>query len=109
MKVIDLLNKIANGEEVPKKINYNGVIFKYVDNYCYCTEYGSYNLSDYIYTNKDRLNDEVEILDEPLKIEIGLNTMKAINSGMELTLTPSKNEKKIHRLKVQMLSQTSFV
>ena len=30
MKVIDLLNKIANGEEVPKKIKYDGSIYEYV-------------------------------------------------------------------------------
>lgn len=29
MKVIDLLNKIANGEEVPKKIEWCNVTFKY--------------------------------------------------------------------------------
>lgn len=29
MKIIDLLNKIANGEEVPKKIKYEGDILEY--------------------------------------------------------------------------------
>ena len=29
MKIIDLLNKIANGEEVPKKIKYRGHIYQY--------------------------------------------------------------------------------
>lgn len=29
MKVIDLLNKIANGEEVPKKIKYKGTSYEY--------------------------------------------------------------------------------
>ena len=29
MKVIDILNKIANGEEVPKKIEYIGLIYEY--------------------------------------------------------------------------------
>ena len=31
MKIIDLLNKIANGEEVPKKIKYDNEIFKLRD------------------------------------------------------------------------------
>ena len=31
MKVIDLLNKIANGEEVPYRIKYNGRIYEYAD------------------------------------------------------------------------------
>ena len=33
MKIIDLLNKIANGEEVPKKILLNGIIFEYKGDY----------------------------------------------------------------------------
>ena len=31
MKIIDLLNKIANGEEVPKKIKYKGSIYTYLE------------------------------------------------------------------------------
>ena len=34
IKIIDLLNKIANGEEVPKKIKYENDIYKHIDNYC---------------------------------------------------------------------------
>ena len=33
IKVIDLLNKIANGEEVPKKIKYKTWTFIYVDEF----------------------------------------------------------------------------
>ena len=39
MKVIDLLNKIANGEEVPKKIEYRNIKFVYdEDNRIYIVE-----------------------------------------------------------------------
>lgn len=67
MKVIDLLNKIANGEEVPKKIKYlniiykatyrpNGDLFQYVD-ITNDEEYFSY------YCVPLRLNDEVEVIE----------------------------------------------
>jgi hypothetical protein len=75
MKVIDLLNKIANGEEVPKKIKYNDEIREYVHKY-----------RDYVNPNSDKyflffsimrkgkgsdfanaLNDEVEIIEDTPK------------------------------------------
>jgi hypothetical protein len=72
MKVIDLLNKIANNEEVPKKIKYNKKIYEYSqkDNR-YHNVQGGLDLSsifgDY---NFNYLNDEIEIIEEkPKKIE----------------------------------------
>ena len=70
MKVIDLLNKIANGEEVPKKIKWGANIL------IYNKKIRDYNFDDYdeYFTDRffsffnmdtyDFLNDEVEILDE---------------------------------------------
>lgn len=73
MKIIDLLNKIANGEEVPKKIEYRGTKFLYdILNQCYIEEnYNKYNdllmeLSDHKGTE---LNYEVEIIEEDKEIE----------------------------------------
>ena len=68
IKVIDLLNKIANGEEVPKKIKYCGITFEHI-NYYYRSESGNSDLSSYIYSNKDELNEEVEIIEEDKEIE----------------------------------------
>lgn len=71
MKVIDLLVKIANGEEVSKKIKFmnsiweyckNGGIQDYINDYDKC-------LMEFIPINKVGLNDEVEIIEEPKKIE----------------------------------------
>lgn len=65
MKIIDLLNKIANGEEVPKKIKYDNQVFEYrkdmLDYYCYDYDL---NLMGY----QKVLNDEIEILEEEKKI-----------------------------------------
>lgn len=66
MKIIDLLNKIANGEEVPKKIAIQNKVLVY-------NEDEILNLQDCYYMNDEdatwkiwayELNDEVEILDE---------------------------------------------
>lgn len=41
MKVIDLLNKIANGEEVPKEVKYDRFIYKW------CEDIGDYRIDGY--------------------------------------------------------------
>lgn len=73
MKVIDLLNKIANGEEVPKKIKYRDDIYIQLDNYCYYCDETNLILSDRIFVEQSILNDEVEILEEPKGIPEKIN------------------------------------
>lgn len=64
MKIIDLLNKIANGEEVPKKIAYTNKTYLFegeISNYV--NEYSKY---DFL-IGEDitaMLNDEVKIIEE---------------------------------------------
>ncbi len=73
MKVIDLLNKVANREEVPKKIKYDTKNY-YFRNYDY-KEY--YIDEDYIDEQTSfidcidfyKLNDEIEIIEEDKPIE----------------------------------------
>ena len=64
MKVIDLLNKIANGEEVPKKIKYCNQVFELTENKVdwYCYDYAINFLGNEI--GIFNLNDEVEIIEE---------------------------------------------
>jgi tRNA U34 5-carboxymethylaminomethyl modifying enzyme MnmG/GidA len=67
MRVIDLLNKIAKGEEVPKKIRFDGVDY-FIVNEMYPYTYKDYNGNE-IEDNFTRyiihsLNDEIEILEE---------------------------------------------
>lgn len=69
IKIIDLLNKIANNEEVPKKIKYGKDTYIHIDNYCYYCEDTNLILSDRIFAEYSKLNDEVEIIEEPNKIE----------------------------------------
>ena len=71
IKIIDLLNKIANDEEVPEKIKINNVIYEY-RGYMYCTEKANYqDIEDYLFGkwNFNILNDYAEIIEEPKKIE----------------------------------------
>ena len=70
MKVIDLLNKIANGEEVPKKIKVFGDEFEFLyqsGDKTYFNNDGDYLFSD-VYDWENNLNSEVEIIEDK-KIE----------------------------------------
>lgn len=77
MKIIDLLNKIANGEEVPEKIRINNVIYKYCgDDYLFKDKNNDnheYWLFSDGYTDKftwldSFLKTEVEIIEEDNKV-----------------------------------------
>ena len=63
MKVIDLLNKIANGEELPKKIYCFDREF-YLNAYTYFGD--TFTLMHYI--QEEDLNEKVEIIEEEKKI-----------------------------------------
>ena len=70
MKVIDILNKIANGEEVPKKIIYDGYIWEYDK---LSNDYEKFDESGDLYLFGEKyvtlaLNDEVEIIGKDKKI-----------------------------------------
>lgn len=70
MKVIDLMNKIANEEELPKKIKYGSKIWEYKedsDDYKSGDLYLFKRLFDYNKTS-DFINDYIEIIEGP-KIE----------------------------------------
>ena len=77
MKVIDLLNKIANGEEVPKKVfyktggEYTGGYYWIYDESCrdYKDKAGDYVFNAGNYHIIDMLNMEVEIIEEDKKID----------------------------------------
>ena len=67
MKIIDLLNKIANGE-IPKHIKMNSLDF-FWNNDEYAYDIKGANIYAPYYTFKfDELNDEVEIIEEDKKI-----------------------------------------
>lgn len=72
MKVIDLLNKIANDGKIPERIKYNDYEYRYHDKehgYCRSGYDCTYICLDTEYYLFDILNDEVEIIEENNKIE----------------------------------------
>lgn len=69
MKVIELLTKIANGEEVPKKIKVGNIIWS-IDKKEKTYFMNNTNIQlFYVEKITKRLNDEVEIIEEDKKIE----------------------------------------
>jgi hypothetical protein len=69
MKVIDLLNKIANGEEVPEIIEFDDAKYYFRKIY---KEYYRFDNSSTLYRDYNVfkiLNDEVEVLEEDKEIE----------------------------------------
>ena len=97
MKVIDLLNKIANGEEVPKKIKY--LYYEYEFN----EEEKEYQRlqNEIIYgLGEDRrldivLDDEVEIIEEPQEHKIPEKLDKYADVSGDLACEWSFTEKKL--------------
>ena len=72
MRIIDLLNKIANGEEVPKKVEYENVTYEFIEENRHYLAYinrKEIDNSRYLMYMVDNLNDTVEILEEENKIE----------------------------------------
>ena len=73
IKIIDLLNKIYNNDNIPKKIIYRNCNWEYREAYNdFIDEYGNYLLGLYIHDYEDTyefLNSESEIIEEDKKIE----------------------------------------
>lgn len=92
MKIIDLLNKISNGEEVPKKIKYTWFYEWSYDNtrdeYCYMQKDG--NRFDEDWLIERILNDEIEIIEEVE--DIGYEVIE------EITYKPRKVQNAINAL-----------
>lgn len=63
MKIIDLLNRIANNDDVPRMIKYQHNIYIYIGNYMY-QGYKKDGLILKICIDAVSLNEEVEIIEE---------------------------------------------
>lgn len=78
IRVIDLLNMISKDEDVPKRIKYCGVNYKY-DVYDYFNEDeddGDESLSSWIDFSKKDLNDELEIIEDTPKEDKKINRVE---------------------------------
>jgi len=104
MKVIDLLNKIANGE-IPEKIKYKETLYSYTKDIDYESENDNFLFDDRICICPEDLNDEVEIIEEPQEHKIPKKiTMRAdmvgdINNKIEnLNINQIAIEDKINEI-----------
>ena len=96
IKMIDLLSKIANNEEVPKKIKYKNFVYGWVWKYKTYIRYDITGKELYITTNN--LNDEVEIIEEDKKIE------KLPYYSLE-KIQKSKNKDEWHENRLELLEK----
>ena len=96
IKIIDLLNKIAKGEEVPKKIRFDNTNWNRI-----CDEKNVYYVNDtdddlFIYFFRKNLtftlNDKVEIIEEEKEIE------KLDENNTNVLTNIIENRKKINEL-----------
>ena len=102
IRIIDLLNKIANGEEVPKEIKVNGLdfIWKTLDDGAgyFNIEEGHW-LEDCISLDSaEDLNTEVEILEDNTEEIEELDTDIHIDSFMDAELNFNKIAQEINKL-----------
>ena len=81
MKLIDLLNKIVKGEEIPKSFMYNNYIFNLGDDKRYRDQEGDY-LVEHISYNFKNLNDKIQILED--KKIVGLTNRSGENYDKKL-------------------------
>ena len=108
MKIIDLLNKIANGEETPKKFIIKGSCFK--DLYFeYNKKYNCYDLIGEKFKNGcyvfgySELNDEIEIIEDTPKEEKKIpekldQTLNRIDIGEDYYRYITENRFKINEI-----------
>lgn len=91
MKVIDILNKIANGEEVPDKIKYRNKIFEYCDD-DYFNDYFGYMFDSGTFNVFKILDDKIEIIEK--------DKPKTLNDIREMYGLPRIEDKKIEKLEL---------
>lgn len=90
IKIIDLLNKIATGKEVPQKIRI-GALYMYWDGSAYWDEDGESQFCEVIGSSEYSLNREVEIIEEKEIEKLDENNTNVLTNIIE-------NRKKINEL-----------
>ena len=89
MRVIDLLNKIANGEEVPKEIYYRRIKYTYDDYMAdYKRDIGT-NLFTYLFSHERTncfINEEVEVIEDKKIEKLPIGLKQTIKNGIHNTL-----------------------
>ena len=96
MKVIDVLNRIANGEELPNKIRFDNIEWNRVygeKNVYYIDEYDNDFFLHFFRNNLNfTLNDEIEIIEKPKNIK------KLDENNTNVLTNIIENRKKINEI-----------
>ena len=69
IKIIDLFNKLANGEDTPNEFKYRGLTF-IKNNVGFYQDEDGFNLTANIFHDYSNLNDEIELIEEPKEVEL---------------------------------------
>ena len=102
MKIIDLLNKIANGEEVPKKIRIEHWCykFKWIEHKSnYYDEHEDIDLMSCLSMDKEELNYEVHEIEEEKKIPEKIKSLNNVGNVPNLVEFADKQQLNNHLLK----------
>ena len=103
IRIIDLLNKIANGEKVPEKIKYQDTIFTLGENFVYTASDGLDRLLDHIMYDFTSVRDTVEIIEEQQDIDI--QNIEMINEFLHIGDTSELDVKDERNIKINELIQ----
>lgn len=96
IKLIELLNKIANGEEVPEKVKYRGIEYIRIKNTSTDMDYYGIKNSTGLFLEKvtctHELNEQVEIIED----EIDIQEIEEINHYDIISAVKGKTEENIN-------------
>ena len=95
IKVIELLNKIANGEDLPKRIKIQDYVFELSKDYEHYYYNEDVEITHLINHNFSNLNDEVEILEDNTE---EIEELKPVEDGLAYRYEWSEVPKKINEL-----------
>ena len=101
MKIIELLNKIANDGKIPERIKYNNYEYRYHDKehgYCRNGYDCTYICLDSEYYLFDILTDEVEILEEEKELHANDIEFNINNDKRDCIITLDENDLGIDKL-----------
>lgn len=105
MTIIQLLNKIANGEEVPKEFIWNDRKYYLQSDKCYkCDETSTILEEDFIVEN---LNDEVEVCSTGLTVKEAEENLYKFSEALYKEANKKREKKIPEKLKIEQDTPTS--